>query len=69
MRIMKNRSDMEGFVINRMIPGKWYPVKKENVIKLARLIPMLIEKDIELTFNGDRTKVKKTIWEKGKPKL
>ena len=57
----------ERFVIERMKHNIWYKVQKHEIEYYKKLFEPLLDENIELTFNEDYTKIKKTIWKKGKP--
>ena len=52
-----------------MKPGVWYNVEKNSVDEMKKRYDDLLDKGIELTFNSDYTKVKKTLWNKNRPVL
>ena len=55
--------------INNLKPNIWYP--KDGILDkywIEKIKEKYFDYDFELTFNRDFTKIKKTIWENGKPK-
>lgn len=58
---------LKNWVKNIMESNVWYIVKSEDVENYKKLFEPLLDENIELTFNEDYTKIKKTIWKKGKP--
>lgn len=50
------------YIENKMIPGKWYKVKKSNVELIKSLIPDLMKNGYELTFSGDYSKIRVNVW-------
>lgn len=60
--------------ILNMEPDIWYPEQKKLSKKWSDIykgyFDYVMEKyGIELTFNKDYTKIKKTVWKNGKPKF
>lgn len=50
-----------------MEPGEWYNIPEHAIQKYKNIYPELLKQDIELTFNKNFTKIKKTVWKNGKP--
>jgi hypothetical protein len=50
-----------------MNDDEWYKLSESMVETYKNLIPELKKHNIELTFNKDFTKIKKTTWKNGKP--
>jgi hypothetical protein len=55
--------NMERWVVCKMTPGIWYPVKQEN-IEIMKQIDLPAH---ELTFDKEYKRVKLTLWENGEP--
>lgn len=55
------------WIKKEMVPGEWYNLKPGTHDKYKNLYEELLKQDIELTFNKDFTKIKKTVWVQGKP--
>lgn len=51
----------------KMNDNEWYKLSPDMINTYKKLIPELKKHNIELTFNNDFTKIKKTTWKNGKP--
>lgn len=62
---MQKKESIQNWIVATMKPDTWYPVQKHNIETLKQLFNF--HPNIELTFNKDYTKIKKTTWKSGKP--
>jgi len=58
--------DVKEYIEERMQPDRWYPVNSP-----AKIIEIMdrLDENIEIIFSKDYKRVKKILWENGKPNI